>query len=121
MKLSKNINILFFGLTLVLSLVSFSGVTNNSPSEALKSALVISDKDEDTSFCFQFQDVDKIAFVSFFKYATYSFKTLKSTQDLHQKNSYSTYTAKNLWLRAKQLHTKFYPFTTHQTTYNNIV
>ncbi len=121
MKHSKNVNILFFGLTLVFSLISFSGVINHLPIEATKTTLVVYDYSEDTRFSIQYNNVNKENLVSFSKYSNYYLISFQNHYDLKEITAFKTYSNKTLWLRAEQLHTKLYSFFTHKTRYNNIV
>ncbi len=120
MKLTKNSNILLLGLSLILSIVSFTGVVSHLPTEATKSGLIVSDYSEDTRFSIKYQNANKDAFVSFLEFSNHSFIKFKNVYDLKEIIAFKTYTNNTLSLREEQLQTKLYSFA-HKTLYYDIV
>ncbi|WP_282040718.1 hypothetical protein [Winogradskyella flava] len=121
MKIAKNTNFLFFGLTLLLSLVSFSGFANQLPVEATKTTLVVKGTAQDFSRSILFKAINKGAVVLDNMFSEHSFTMLLTIQNLHDLSYFKTYTHKTLELRTAQLQTKLYTFCTHQTLYSDIV
>ena len=121
MKLSKSVNVLFFGLTLVLTLVSYSGVTNQWPNKTTKTTLLFSDISRDSSFCFKFENLNIVTLNSLIRYSEYSFQMFKKSQNLKEKNSYLIYVSKSLWVRPERIQSIFHCFTKQKTPYISIV
>ncbi|MEH6537639.1 MAG: hypothetical protein V7719_14665 [Psychroserpens sp.] len=104
----KNINILFYGLTLILSLVSFSVLTNPTPNEAVKTVLLVDEYHPETRFSIRFLKVENIVFVAFSNYFNHSFLTFKNIQDLKDNTSFEFYSNKTICIETKKLQTKLY-------------
>lgn len=121
MRLKKSSNILLLGLSLILSLVSFTGVTNNLPSEAIKTALVVSDYSDNKRFSISYQNAIKNNLSAFSKYSTQTFTEFQKDYNLKEITTFKAYTLKTLWLRAEQLHAKCFIISAHLTLYNDIV
>ncbi|WP_144374460.1 hypothetical protein [Winogradskyella sp. PG-2] len=121
MKLAKNSNLILIGLSLILSLVSFTGVTNHLPREAIKTAFVIGDYNENTRFSISFKNVIKPRFNSFSEFSLHTFKEFLNYYDLKNSATFKIYIYKTLSVRADQLHTKHYSKSRYQTNYNSVV
>ena len=121
MKLSKHSNIIFVGLALILSLVSFSGVVNHLPSEVVKTALLVGDYNDNTRFAISYQNVIKDHTVSFTIFTAFTFAEFQNNYSLKALSAFKSYTYQTLGLSAAQLHTQHYALSTHQTLYNTIV
>ena len=121
MKFLKNINFLFLGLTLVFSLVSFSGIANNQPSAIIKIAMVATDSNEDTRFSLHFFNVYRDSNDGLSKYSDYSFTRFQNNYDIKEFTAIKSYSNNTLWLRAQKLHMVLYSFNAHKTHYNDIV
>lgn len=121
MKLTKNSNILLIGLSLILSLVSFTGVADHVTREAIKTSIVIGDNSKDTRFSIQYQNVNKGSFISFSKFSSYSFIEFLNNYGLKEITAFKSYTHYIFRVRAEQLLAKLYIYSTNQTLYNDIV
>ncbi len=119
MKLTKNSNLLFVALALVLSLVSFTRVSNHTPKEAIKIALVVNDYSEDICFAISYQNAIKIDTNAFLSFSVFSFIELQKNYSLKVISTFKTYTYQTLGLSTEQQQTKF-ALSTHQTLYNSI-
>ena len=119
MKRYKNLSTLIYGLLLLLSLVSFSGVANQSPSETFKTVLVVDSFEQNRSRSFLFKDFSSKTFSSPLKYSISSFKTFVENYNLNEITSFKRYNNHTYWIRIKQLHTIFYPHSIHKTLYQN--
>nr|WP_321236067.1 hypothetical protein [uncultured Psychroserpens sp.] len=121
MKSLKKINILFFGLTLVFSLVSFSGISNAALPDAIKTELVVNDVTPDTRFSIQFNKADNSVFISIFSYFETSFDTFKIDQDLKANIAFKTYTNKTRSVIKEQFQIKLYALFNHKTIYEDSI
>ena len=119
MKLTKNSNLLLVGLALILSLVSFTRLYNNTLSEATKTALVISDPGIDTRFSIKYHNAVNTS-ITFTWYHSFSFTKFQSYYMLIDTTIFKNYTQQTLGLRAELIHSKHYNLSSHQTLYNNI-
>ncbi|MCD2260153.1 hypothetical protein [Psychroserpens luteolus] len=117
----KNINVLFFGLTLVLSLVTFSSVAHNTPNESVRTALIVEDYQPETRFSIQFQKAKKILSFSFDIYYKFSFSNYKYTQNLNVQTLYKCYTNNAFFIRLEKLHTESYTPNNNKIVYNNFI
>ncbi len=121
MRRLKNMNVLFFGLTLVLSLVSFSGAAHNTPNKSVTTALVVEDYQPETRFSIQFQKAKKILSFSFDIYCKFSFSNYKYTQNLNAQTLYKYYTNSAFFIRLEKLHTESYTPNNNKIVYNNFI
>ncbi|WP_400080613.1 hypothetical protein [Winogradskyella sp. R77965] len=121
MKHTKHKNLLLVGLSLILSLVAFTSAVSHLPSQAVKTALVVSDTTEDTRFSIQYHKANTITIGSFLNYTTFAFIEFQKDYKLKQSTALISYTHQTLGLRAVQLHTMLYTCSTHQTLYSDIV
>jgi len=119
MRFLKNINFLFLGLTLVFSLVSFSGVANKQPTAITKTTFVVSNHCEDTSFYFQFKSDNKEGFFNYLTPLSFSFSEFQNTYNLKESTTFKTYSNKILWFKAEKLQTQLYPLVIRKTLYND--
>jgi len=120
MKIAKNSNILLVGLALLLSLVSFTGVSNRTPNEAVKTALVISDYGTDIR-SITYKNALKDNSDAFTNYYEFAFTEALKHQGIKENTLYKTYIHKTLGIKTEQLHTKCFSLSAHQTLYNAIV
>ncbi|EDP71978.1 hypothetical protein FBALC1_12792 [Flavobacteriales bacterium ALC-1] len=121
MKLIKKGNILLLGLSLILSLVSFTGVVNHLPNEAIKTALVVNGYCENTHCSIKFQNANKNVFTSICQFSNYSFLRFQNDYSLKEITALKAYTKHTNWLRVDQLHKKHYSSSILKTLYNSIV
>ena len=120
MKLVKNKNILLIGLSLILSLVSFTGVANDLPKEAIKTALVVSNYNANARFSIPYQKAIKKTSDIYIKYSKYSFAKFQKNYNLRVITAFNNYTYRTLGHKTEQLFTKLYTSSIHQTLYNSI-
>ena len=106
MKITKNTNILFFGLTLLLSLVSFSDFSNLWPVETTKTTLVIKDTTQDLSRSILFNAINKGAVAFDNRFSKHSFTRLLTIQNLHDLSYFKT----------RNIHSSFMQHENKQTT-----
>ncbi|MFP4845393.1 hypothetical protein [Winogradskyella sp. PE311] len=121
MKLTKNSNVLLIGLSLILSLVAFTGVANQTPNEAIKTALVVGNHSNNISFSINYNKANKLTVVSSAKYTDYVFIEFQKNYSITAISAFKSYIYKTLGLRTSQLHTKGFTFSTHQIVYNDLV
>jgi len=99
MKLTKKNNILLVGLSLILSLVSFTSVASVSPNKIIKTALIISDYSKNKRFSIQYHNVNKIDFDGFIKFSVYTFTKFQNNYDLKANTAFKIYAKKHLGLK----------------------
>ena len=119
MKLTKNSNLLFVALTLVLSLVSFTGASNHTPKESVKTALIVSDYRVNAWTFISYQKALKHHFDALTRYTASSFEQFQKTYNLKDSSAFKTYTNETLGLSTEQQQIKF-ALSTHQILYNSI-
>lgn len=117
MKLTKNSNSLFVGLALILSLVSFSGVTSYTPADNVKTTLVVDNKTPDLRRSIVFKNACKTPLVSTITFLVHHFKTFQYTEVSNECIAFKTYLTKTIGLKAYQLHTNIYPTTALKQLY----
>ena len=120
MKFTKKSKTLFFGLTLVLSLVSFSGFPNYATKADVSTTLVITGYDDDANFHLQFQKTYKIVVASLLWDFDFSFIKFQNYYNLKETIAFKTNKSNSLSFIREQLRAKLYTIFTHKTLYNSI-
>ena len=119
MKSLKNISILIYGLTLVLSLVSFSSGINQTHPKTFQTELVENHVVPNTRFSIQFQKINKA--IAFADYKKFTFFTFKNNQDLKNNTLFKSYSNKTLCIETELLQTKLYTFLNTKILYEDAI
>ena len=121
MKSLKNINILVYGLTLVLSLVSFSSGINQTHPKTFQTELVENDVVPNTRFSIQFHKVNKAMCIAFIHHIKFSFFTFKTNQDLKNDTLFKSYSNKTFCIKTELLQAKLYTFLNTRILYEDSI
>jgi len=117
----KNIKVFFYGLTLLLSLVSFSAITQNSTGTSISTVLVINELQPNTKFSIDYRKVKTIAFLVYSHFNNYAFQTFKNTQNLHQELLFKSYSNKTLCIKIELQKTKLYTSLNTKILYEDFI
>lgn len=121
MKSLKNINILVYGLTLVLSLVSFSSGINQTHPKTFQTELVENDVVPNARFSIQFHKVNKAMCIAFIHYIKFSFSTFKNDQNLKNNTLFKSYSNKSFCIETELHQTKRHTFLNTKILYEDVI
>ena len=121
MKPVRHANLLFVGLALILSLVSFSSGANQWQKEAVKTVLVIDAHQPELRLAIQFQKAKKTVLIAFINYFQHSFYILKYSEEVKNSTAFTFYSKHIIFFKDLKLQGKGFLIFNNKTPYQDFI